>query len=594
MNEASRASSTAISATVRLYGALIVRHWRLTLPIVVAVAIGTTLIFYIPPLIIARIIGTASDTNVVTLSNGWPYALLFGGAWLAGEILWRFAFFLIQRFEMRGFEILYQMALRDLLSKDIGFFNDRFAGSITKNTVGFGRRFENFFDTIIFEVVSEIIPAIFGLIVLAFITPILSLALIGMMVFGIVIVRIPLMRRMKLVRKREHEHSVLAGHISDVVTNIAAVKAHGLEDQEIATHDTYVTRYAKAAFDSWHYHNTRIDMIISPIYVATNVLGLAIILSLGVDNATKASLFLAYSYFSTFSRFLWSFNSVYRRLEEAITEAALFMQYKLIKPRVTDKQGAKKLVVTNGLIEFKDVRFSHGGGQIANLFDELNLRIEPGQKVGLVGHSGAGKSTLVSLIERFVDVDGGHILIDGQSIADVTQESLHRSISYVPQEPLLFHRSLRDNIAYPKPNVSDDEIMDAAVKANAAEFIGQLEHGLDTLVGERGIKLSGGQRQRVAIARAILKDAPILVLDEATSALDSESEKLIQASLGELMKDRTSIVVAHRLSTIAKLDRIIVLDNGLIIEDGTHQELLERNGTYARLWAHQSGGFIEE
>ena len=193
-----------------------------------------------------------------------------------------------------------------------------------------------------------------------------------------------------------------------------------------------------------------------------------------------------------------------------------------------------------------------------------------------------------------MDIDSGKILIDGQDISQVTQKSLHQSIAYVPQEPLLFHRSLRENIAYGKPDATDDEITEAAVKANAYEFIKTLPKGYDTLVGERGVKLSGGQRQRIAIARAILKDAPILVLDEATSALDSESEKLIQDALEKLMKGRTSIVIAHRLSTIAKLDRIIVLDNGSIIEDGTHGQLLRKKGVYASLWSHQSGGFIEE
>jgi ATP-binding cassette subfamily B protein len=195
---------------------------------------------------------------------------------------------------------------------------------------------------------------------------------------------------------------------------------------------------------------------------------------------------------------------------------------------------------------------------------------------------------------RFADVTGGSILIDGQDIREVTQESLRAAIAYVPQEAYLFHRSLRENIAYGKPGATDAEIWEAIRQANAGEFTRKLPDGLDTIVGERGVKLSGGQRQRIAIARAILKDAPILILDEATSALDSESEKLIQDALEKLMKNRTSIVIAHRLSTIAKLDRIIVLDHGKIVEDGTHSELLKNNGIYAKLWSHQSGGFIEE
>jgi len=251
------------------------------------------------------------------------------------------------------------------------------------------------------------------------------------------------------------------------------------------------------------------------------------------------------------------------------------------------------LHVEKGTIIFDGMSFTHGE-KTDPLFTHFSLTIPAGQKVGLVGHSGAGKSTVASLLLRFIDIDMGTITIDGQDIATVTQKSLHKSIAYVPQEPLLFHRSLRDNIAYGKQEATDKEIVQAAKQANALEFISDLPLGFDTLVGERGIKLSGGQRQRIAIARAILKDAPVLVLDEATSALDSESEVLIQDALSKLMKGRTSIVIAHRLSTIAKLDRIVVLENGRVIEDGSHSQLLTKGGTYAKLWSHQSGGFIEE
>jgi ATP-binding cassette subfamily B protein len=228
------------------------------------------------------------------------------------------------------------------------------------------------------------------------------------------------------------------------------------------------------------------------------------------------------------------------------------------------------------------------------LFAHLNLTIKASEKIGLVGHSGSGKTTLTKLLLRFSDIDDGKILIDGQNIADITQDALRQQIAYVPQEPLLFHRSIRENIAYGKPEASDTEVTEAARKAHALDFIEKLPQQFDTLVGERGVKLSGGQRQRIAIARAILKDAPILVLDEATSALDSESEKLIQAALWELMKGRTAIVIAHRLSTIQKMDRIVVLHDGEIMEQGTHAKLVENSGIYAQLWAHQSGGFLED
>ena len=267
----------------------------------------------------------------------------------------------------------------------------------------------------------------------------------------------------------------------------------------------------------------------------------------------------------------------------------IIMQDEIVK----DQPAAKRLRITDGAITFTDMTYRYPGTESAAL-KSLNLTLEGGKKVGLVGKSGAGKTTLTRLLLRFDDTSTGLIEIDGQDISSVTQESLRKSIAYVPQEPLLFHRSLRENIAYGKINATENEIREAARKAHALEFIEKLPEGFDTIVGERGVKLSGGQRQRIAIARAILKDAPILILDEATSALDSESEKLIQDALEQLMKNRTSIVIAHRLSTIAKLDRIIVIDQGEVAEDGAHAVLLENNKTYAKLWSHQSGGFIEE
>jgi len=264
---------------------------------------------------------------------------------------------------------------------------------------------------------------------------------------------------------------------------------------------------------------------------------------------------------------------------------------------LVDKPDAPELVVSRGEVVFDNVRF--GYGRESGLLDRLTLDVKPGEKIGLVGRSGAGKSTLVNLLLRFFDVEGGRILIDGQNIADVTQESLRAQISVVTQDTSLLHRSIRDNIRYGKPGASDAEIVAAAQMAHAHDFILELEdqlgrRGYDAHVGERGVKLSGGQRQRVAISRVILKDAPILVLDEATSALDSEVEAAIQSSLGALVHGKTVIAIAHRLSTIAMMDRLVIMDRGQIVEQGTHEQLLRANGHYAALWRHQSGGFIVE
>jgi ABC-type multidrug transport system fused ATPase/permease subunit len=274
----------------------------------------------------------------------------------------------------------------------------------------------------------------------------------------------------------------------------------------------------------------------------------------------------------------------YGEVEEGLVDIVL-------PHEIVDTKEAKKINVTTGEIVFSHVNFNYEDN---NVFSNFNLAIDSGERVGLVGTSGAGKTTLVSLLLRQHELNSGSITIDGQDISLVTQDSVRENIAVVPQEPLLFHRSIRDNIAYGKSNAIKGEIISVAKKAQADEFIKVLPSGYDTFVGERGVKLSGGQKQRVALARAMLKNAPILVLDEATSALDSESEVAIQKALHELMKGKTVIAIAHRLSTLREMDRIIVIDLGKIVESGTHDELVKTGGLYERLWKHQAGGFLGE
>jgi ATP-binding cassette subfamily B protein len=311
-------------------------------------------------------------------------------------------------------------------------------------------------------------------------------------------------------------------------------------------------------------------------------------------NVTIAALVFAITYLGRLTGSLFEITPIIRGMEQVFIDAANITDILSEEPEIVDRPGVSKLVVKKGKVDFNDVTFRYADSNDTTTISDLTLNIKPGERIGLAGHSGGGKTTLTKLLLRFADVTDGSIAIDNQNITDVAQDSLRTAIAYVPQEPYLFHRSLRDNIAYARPEASDTEVLQAVKRANAYEFVKELPNGLDTIVGERGVKLSGGQRQRIAIARAILKDAPILILDEATSALDSESEKLIQGALEKLMKGRTSIVVAHRLSTIAKLDRIVVLKGGKITEEGSHDQLLKQKGTYAKLWAHQSGGFIEE
>jgi ATP-binding cassette subfamily B protein len=333
-------------------------------------------------------------------------------------------------------------------------------------------------------------------------------------------------------------------------------------------------------------------MVTAPMFVLTNTFGLVVALATsGRTGASLEAVFITFTYYATATRVVWEFNRIYRNLEGALTDAAQFAELLLDPPAVVDAVPAEPFAPANFSVEMKNVSFRYAAEQPL-LFDRFSLRIDAGTKVGLVGRSGGGKTTLTRLLLRFSDVEAGEVLVGNQSIDRIPQAALRESIAYVPQDPSMFHRSVADNIRVGRPDATDAEVRWSAELAHAAEFIEALPKGYDTLVGERGVKLSGGQRQRVAIARAILKDAPILILDEATSSLDSESEALIQEALWTLLANRTAIVIAHRLSTVRRMDRLVVLERGAIVEQGTHDALVASDGIYASLWAHQSGGFL--
>ena len=311
----------------------------------------------------------------------------------------------------------------------------------------------------------------------------------------------------------------------------------------------------------------------------------------GIKPGTLVMMFTyTYSLTMQFNRLGQVFTQVNRAFGDA-RDMTIILDEPLL---VADRKDAPELSVNQGAIDFSNITFRYSDSHVGdNIFTDFSLHIPAGQRIGLVGRSGSGKTTLTKLLLRLIDIQQGSVCIDGQNVAEVTQSSLRKQIAYVPQEPLLFHRTIHENIAYGRPDASQEDVVEAARRANALEFIEKLPHGFDTITGERGVKLSGGQRQRIAIARAILTNAPLLVLDEATSALDSESERLIQEALGNLMMGKTAIVIAHRLSTVARLDRIVVLSEGHIVEDGVHAELIEQEGEYAHLWNRQTGAFLD-
>jgi len=310
------------------------------------------------------------------------------------------------------------------------------------------------------------------------------------------------------------------------------------------------------------------------------------------DLLTVGDFVLIQSYLFSAVMMVWDFGRIMTRVYERLAEAEEMTEILSLPHGVVDNPKAKKLKIKSGGIRFEEVGFRYEEGE--KVVKDFNLEVKPGQMVALVGLSGSGKSTLAKLLLRLYDVDEGRILVDGQNIAKVSQESLRKNISLVPQDPILFHRSLMENIRYGRFEASDKEVIGAAKLAYCDGFISKLKDGYQSMVGDRGIKLSGGERQRVAIARAILKNSPILVLDEATSSLDSESEKYIQKSLNNLMKGKTVIVIAHRLSTIKRADRIVVISDKKIVEDGNHNQLIKaKSGIYKKLWKIQVGGFIK-
>jgi ATP-binding cassette subfamily B protein len=586
-----RRLNEALRLVLRRYYAQ-VRRWKgYAVPALLLPAVGDVLTIYAPPLVVARLLARFAQREQVTFPEFIPYLAAFAGLWIAGQIVWRVAVAMIIRAELRGLEALYVEAMDELLAKDLAFFHNNYAGSLTKRALGFARRFEDVFDVAAFQISAAFLPLAFAAVVLWSYSPSLILVLAAMLTVTCAMI-VPLIRRRRdLVDIREAASNIVAGHLADSIANAETVRAFAREADEARMHAANVLDYGRKTQHSWDYQNTRVDLVASPMFVLTNLAGLAVALGAARTGADMEAVFITFSYYTTATRVMWEFNRIYRNLEGALTDAAQFAELLLDPPEVTDAASPLAFAPSDSGVEFRSIGFRYSASQPL-LFEQFSLTIEPGTRLGLVGRSGGGKTTLTRLLLRFADIEQGEILIGGQPIERVPQAELRRTIASVPQDPAMFHRSIADNIRVGRPGASDAAVREAARLAHAAEFIEALPNGYATLVGERGVKLSGGQRQRVAIARAILKDAPILVLDEATSSLDSESELLIQDALWTLMSRRTAIVIAHRLSTVRRMDRLVILERGRIAEEGSHDALLAQGGIYATLWAHQSGGFL--
>ncbi len=476
------------------------------------------------------------------------------------------------------------------------FFQNDFAGRIANRVMQTGPAIRETLVALLTAVWYILVYGTSALLLLASADPWLALPVALWFAGYLVLLRVFVPRMRDRSKDMSEARSMLTGRIVDSYTNILTVKLFARAREE----DAYV-RDAVDSHTSLFYRSLRLNTLFglclsflnALMVTSTGTLALVLWAQGQVEVGTVAmALPLAWQILSISGWVAWQVTNIFENVG-VIQEGMMTIARPIA---LVDRPDAGALTVTRGEIRFEDVHF--GYGRESGVIDGLTLTVRPGEKIGLIGRSGAGKSTLVNLLLRFFDLEGGRILIDGEDIAGVAQESLRAQISMVTQDTSLLHRSIRENIRYGRPRASDAEIVAAAKLAHADEFIGELEdwkgrRGYEAQVGERGVKLSGGQRQRIAIARVILKDAPILVLDEATSALDSEVEAAIQSSLGTLMAGKTVIAIAHRLSTIARMDRLVVLDRGRIVEQGTHEALLRQNGHYAALWRRQSGGFID-
>ncbi|MDR2035162.1 MAG: ABC transporter ATP-binding protein/permease [Coriobacteriales bacterium] len=523
-----------------------------------------------------------------------PYIIALIGINLLGQACSKIQDYSVWKLEVLANYDLATSTFDTLSNQSMTFHAARFGGSLVSQTQKFITGYTILSESLIYAVIPIGLTALFTLVILAAPLPLYVLTLAVLLVIYTIAAWMLFKRILPLNAATAAAQNALSGELSDSITNILAVKTFGREAFERQTFDEVNNEVFAAGsrrMRSATFRGGVTSFIIVCIMTCMVIFITGGSVWFGITAGTLVMAFTyTYSLCMQFNRLNMTFANIYRGFGEAAAMTAILDEPRL----VSDIEGAAELKVSTGAIDFNDVEFAYReeDGLTTKVFSGFTLHIPAGQRVGLVGRSGSGKTTLTTLLLRLSNLQKGSICIDGQDIAGVKQVSLRSQIAYVPQEPLLFHRTVRENIAYGRPDASEEEIRAAAEKANALEFIEVLPKGFDTITGERGVKLSGGQRQRVAVARAILADLPLLVLDEATSALDSESEKLIQDAMANLMKGRTSIVVAHRLSTVASLDRIIVLSEGRIVEDGTHAQLIEAGGEYARLWSRQSGAFL--
>jgi len=562
------------------------KNLLLTIPYPIGgILLSTGVPYFISKLISGAVAKTPSEPYVAGL-------LLVSILGVLGNRLGFRAFMKLQAGTMARLE---ELAFNNILRRSAGFHADNVGGKLVSDINDYPEAFNKLSGAVIATIIPFFLILVSGTTVVTIQSPILGVVIGIMSIFAISAGIWDSRKRGPIRKARLRLRKLTVSHIADTVMNVQTAKIFASEDRELESHKKFGGDLMRVRQHDWASASNQGNNKIA-ILMSLQIIFILVAISAMEDNIAllTASIF-GLSFMTMIVNRLFETTQVIRAIDDSLLDASPITSYLMQELEIKDKSHAATLKYNKGEVKFDDVWFRYSDAKKNDhVFSSLNLDIAPGEHIGLVGPSGGGKSTLTKLLLRFDDLKAGSISIDDQNIADVSQASLRQTVSYVPQEPLLFHRTIKENIAYGRPNASLHEIKDAARKANAHDFIKALPQGYNTIVGERGVKLSGGQRQRIAIARAILKDSPILVLDEATSALDSESESLIQSALWKLIEGKTALVVAHRLSTIQKMDRIIVLSNGEIIEQGSHKDLLNNDGLYAKLWSHQSGGFISE
>lgn len=520
-----------------------------------------------------------------------PYVIAFTVFMILGLIIWRIQGYSAWLIEDKVEKDMIIDAFDKLEHKGQTFHSNRFGGSLVSQVNKYVGAYERLMDEYFWSILTGIVSLLGSLIVLWIVAPKFALLLIAIVIIYVFLISKVVKTQMPYNIELSESESKRTAELADAITNISNIRAFANEEYEL-------DRFKKTAYDTSK-KRTKLAFEVFKSDIASHTMTntfriLAFsygVIAVTAFHSSASILYLVISYSSGIVDKLWQFGRTLKNINQGLSNSNEMLNTLEAAEEIKNPENPEKSKISRGDINFSDVLFTHNENKNA-LFKDFNVHIKQGEKIGLVGPSGSGKTTFTNLLLRVIDVDGGHIDIDGQDIRKITQKDLRRAITYVPQEPVLFHRSIADNIGYGDLDADNDAIVGAAKLANAHEFIEKLPMGYKTLVGERGVKLSGGQRQRIAIARAMLKNSPILILDEATSALDSENEAKVQDALNKLIRSRTTIIVAHRLSTIKDVDRILVIKDGIISEEGSHNELIRKDGLYAKLWNRQSGGFI--